>query len=75
MAVIVAAKRAAAEREHNDRAWLAWTTAALRRAKRMPPLADLLVKSKREAKRGAMTADAMLTMARMWSAVAGAKKG
>lgn len=38
------AKASQLAREHNERAWLAYTTAALTRAKRMPPLRDLLVR-------------------------------
>lgn len=32
------------EREHNARAWLAWNTVALGRAKRLPPLEKLLIR-------------------------------
>jgi len=32
------------QREHNDRAWLAWHTAYLHRVTRMPPLSELLFK-------------------------------
>ena len=59
-----------------DRAWLAWTTAALGRSKTMPALADLV--KRQEAKRSAkpMNADQMLTMARLWSAASNQwKKG
>lgn len=50
---------------------MAWTIAALTRAKRMPALADLTKPKKRTPKRRAMSGDQMLTIARMWSAVAG----
>jgi len=33
------------EREHNDRAWLAWHIVAMDRAKRLPKLKTLLAKS------------------------------
>lgn len=65
-----------AETDHRDRAWLAWTTAALGRSKTMPALADLV--KRQEAKRSAkpMNADQMLTMARLWSAASNQwKKG
>jgi hypothetical protein len=32
------------EREHNDRAWLAWTTVALDRSQRLPKLQSLMVR-------------------------------
>lgn len=35
------------EREHNDRAWLAWHVAALTRVKKMPKLQSLTVKRRR----------------------------
>ncbi|UYY60104.1 hypothetical protein [Sphingomonas sp. S2-65] len=53
---------------------MAWTIAALGRAKKMPPLKDIVGKPKRQQKRRAMTAEQMMTMARMWSAVAGLNK-
>jgi len=34
------------KREHDERAWLAWHTAALYRMKKMPPLKDLLTGAK-----------------------------
>lgn len=70
MALLVEGKRLAAEAAHRDQITIAWNTAALHRAKRMPPLKDLLRQpGKRERKRRTMTADEMLTMARLWSAV------
>ena len=36
------------EREHNERAWLAWHVAALSRVPRMPPLRKLQVQSRRK---------------------------
>jgi hypothetical protein len=70
MALLVEGKRRAAENAHLERAWLAWTTAALGRTKKMPPLKDMVKAPQRETKRRVMSADEMLTMARMWSAVA-----
>lgn len=34
------------KREHDERAWLAWHTAALPRTKKFPPLKDLLIGAK-----------------------------
>ncbi|WP_235530331.1 hypothetical protein [Sphingomonas sp. Leaf62] len=41
----------------------------------MPALADLIKPKKRTPKRRAMSGDQMLTIARMWSAVAGPDDG
>ncbi|HEX8382451.1 MAG TPA: hypothetical protein VF592_03650 [Sphingomonas sp.] len=70
MTLIVEGKSRRALAAHDDRAWLAWHIASLQRARRMPPLKSLTAKPKAK-KKGPMGADAMLTMARMWSAVAG----
>lgn len=40
---IMRAVRARARQDHNDRAWQAWTAAALTRAEKLPKLAKLLV--------------------------------
>ena len=69
--MIAEGKRRASETAHQERMTLAWNTAALHRAKRMPALKDLLGKKKREPRRKALGPDQLLTMARMWSAVAG----
>ena len=71
MALLVEGKRAAADNDHRDRAWLAHTIAALGRVKKFPALDDVIGRKKREPKRRVMSADQLLTMARMWSAVAG----
>lgn len=71
MALLVEGRRRAADTAHAERAWLAYHTAALGRVKRMPTLKELTAKPKREQRRAASTADHMLTVARMWSAVAG----
>ena len=43
MASIVEGKRRGAENAHQERAWLAWTIAALQRAKRLPALTEIAV--------------------------------
>ena len=53
------------EREHNDRAWLAWNSAALQRAKRMPKLQALMIKRRR---RRAQSWQEQLAIARMITA-------
>lgn len=73
MALIVDGKRREAENAHQDRAWLAWTMAALQRSKRLPSLADVTGKKKRAPKRRVASADALLTMAHMWTAATGGK--
>ncbi|MBN8959330.1 MAG: phage tail assembly chaperone, partial [Rhizobiales bacterium] len=44
--LILDARSAASEREHNERAWLAWHIAALSRAKVMPKIDKLMAKPK-----------------------------
>jgi hypothetical protein len=39
-------------REHNERAWLAWHGAALGRSKKMPPLRDLLARTRGAERKG-----------------------
>lgn len=73
MALIVEGKRRAAENAHQDRAWLAWTTAALGRAKQMPPLAELVGKKKAPPERRPSTAEQLLTTARLWTAATGGR--
>lgn len=61
----------AAERErraYNDRAGLAWTGAALARAKRLPKLKTLLIPGRRVAPRP-QTAQEQLAIFRQWAAV------
>lgn len=53
------------EREHNNRAWLAHTAAALQRAKRLPRLESLLAKRRR---RKPQTWQEQLATARMITA-------
>lgn len=71
MALLVEGKRNAADNAHVERMTLAYNTAALTRVKRMPALKDLIGKPKRAQARPVSTADQMLTVARMWSSVAG----
>jgi hypothetical protein len=73
MASIVEGKRRGAENAHQERAWLAWTIAALQRAKRMPALTEIAGKKKRAPKRHAASAEALMTMAHMWTAATGGK--
>jgi len=44
MCLMFDAVRERREREHNERAWLAWHIAALQRQKKLKPLKDLLIK-------------------------------
>lgn len=74
MMLIADGKRREAEHAHADRAWLAWNTAALHRAKRMPPLSDLTTKRKRAPRRKVSSVDQLQTMATMWAS-ATPKKG
>ncbi|PZP19039.1 MAG: hypothetical protein DI607_03490 [Sphingomonas hengshuiensis] len=75
MSLLVEGRRRAAENDHHDRAWLAWNTAALHRAKNMPSLKDVAGPRRTEKRKRAMTADQMLTMAHMWAAAAPPTKG
>ena len=62
--------RACAERsrqDHNDRAWLAHTVAALSRVKRLPKLKTLMI-AKRGARPRPQTADEQKAIARQWVA-------
>jgi hypothetical protein len=70
MSILVDGKRRAAENDHQDRAWLAWTTAALQRAKAMPALKEVAGPRRSEKKKRPMTADQLLVMARLWTAAA-----
>lgn len=46
MAIAINGKLRAARREHNQRAWLAWHTAALQRSKKLPTLRSMLARDK-----------------------------
>lgn len=54
-----------ARRAHNDRAWLAWTGAALARAKRLPKLKTLQIAGRVEPPRP-QTAQEQLAIFRRW---------
>lgn len=58
-------------REYNDRAWLAWHTAALPNMKRMPSLRDLLHKEKPLRRQ---TWEEQLAIARQWNAKVNRKR-
>ncbi|MBR1193240.1 hypothetical protein [Bradyrhizobium sp. AUGA SZCCT0160] len=60
------ARIAELEREHNDRAWLAWHTAALPRSKKFPALKKLMIRE-----RHTQTAEQMLAVAKQWTAALG----
>lgn len=66
IAVILKGFSVRLEREHNDRAWLAWHVAALPRAKKFPALKDMQTKQPRKVRR--KTPEEMLSIAHMWSA-------
>lgn len=62
-------------REHNDRAWLAWNTAALSRippSKKLPPLKALLAQEPR--KRRTLTWQEQFAVMQQWVAVTNRKK-
>lgn len=48
MSWIIAGERQAQERAYNERAWLAWHTAAMPLMKRFPRLSELQVKPQQE---------------------------
>jgi len=75
MSLLVEGRTAAAETAHRQRAWLAYTTAALGRAKKLPSLKDVIGKPRREPARKIMGADQMLTIARMWTAATTPRTG
>jgi len=54
--------------EHNARAWIAWTTAALTRAKKMPKLERLMVK---DHSRRRQTAAEQYEIVKAWNAALG----
>lgn len=61
------------QREHNDRAWHAWTVAALGRVKKMPKLDTLLAKPQTPRRR--QTWEEQLAIMQAWSARTNAKSG
>jgi hypothetical protein len=65
--VIFAGKQAQLNREHNERAWLAWYTAAMPRFKTFPKLRALQVRSRK----AAQSPDEMLAIAKQWTVLLG----
>lgn len=63
--------RRRAEREHNDRAWLAWHTAAFSRVARLKPADLKKVQVRRAARREPQTWQQQLDIAKMWTAAFG----
>jgi len=57
-------------REHNERAWLAYTIANLQRAKKLPPFKKLLI---RERDRPRQSPQQMLEIAKQWAVLLGGK--
>jgi hypothetical protein len=55
------------KREHNDRAWAAWHTAALHRQKKMPPL-NTLTHAASPRRRRRQSWQEQLAMAEAWTA-------
>lgn len=72
MLLVLEATARRRDAEHNARAWLAWNTAALGRAKRLPRLQSLLVKPKR--RKRPQTWQEQLAIARMITAAYGRKR-
>lgn len=62
------AKNSQFTREHNERAWMAHTIAALQRPKKMPPLRKLLV---RERNRKPQSWQDMQAIAKQWTMALG----
>lgn len=62
------------KREQTERAWLAWTTAALMRSKKMPKLATL-IDGKKPAPRPRQTWQEQLAIMEHWAAAHNAKFG
>jgi len=69
--VIFSGKQAQFTREHNERAWLAWYTAAMPRFKKFPKLRALQVRERRT-----QSPEQMLAIAKQWTlALGGEVKG
>ena len=64
--MIFEGKHAQFVREHNDRAWLAWYTAALPRFKKFPKLRSMLSRERR-----AQSPDEMMAIAKQWTLLLG----
>lgn len=61
----LSAYNAAAIREHNDRAWLAWHIGALPRMKKYPRLDELRIKPQAKPRQNV---EQQIAVARMWAA-------
>lgn len=53
---------------HNDRAWAAWHIAALSRMKKLPKLAELLMKPRKAQPVRRQTAEEQMAVMRQWMA-------
>jgi hypothetical protein len=75
MALVLNGKAQQLRREHRDRAWLAWTSAALVRVKKMPKLDKVIGKDgalpqpKRKVERRPW--QELFSMAQMWAVASG----
>ena len=67
----ILARAKALEREHNERAWLAWHIAALTRAKKLPKLETLMHRRRGVATK--QTPEQMLGIVKMLNAAFGGK--
>lgn len=67
IALMMEAAADRARRAHNDRAWLAWTGAALARAKRLPKLKTLQIAGRAKPARP-QTAEERMAVYRQWAA-------
>ncbi|WP_051057052.1 hypothetical protein [Bradyrhizobium yuanmingense] len=66
VSLIFAGKQAQFTREHNERAWLAYHTAALPRMKKFPKLRTLLARDRKP-----QSPDQMLAIAKQWTLLLG----
>lgn len=64
--LIFSGKAAQFTREHNERAWLAWYTAALPRFKKFPQLRKLMIRE-----RNSQSPEQMLAIAKQWTLLLG----
>lgn len=64
MNLIFAGHRETIQREHNERAWLAWHIEALRRQKKLPKLEKMLIKERKR-----QTWQQQMQVMGMWAAV------
>ena len=74
MALVLNGKAQQLRREHRDRAWLAWTTAALVRVKKMPKLEKVVGKDGQKQVRKKVERrpwQELFSMAQMWTVASG----